>query len=154
PASSTNNAEPSLAPVQLPAKVFRVHWPASQTRYSFREGFRAKNQTTILNYTSILKDFGLKHLYRQTNISSPLISVYTDEAHARNVALCLARKYGAVCLVVGIDTAHLARGPVFRAADLLKDRELTSEEVWMHHSEYLVMYRIPAQAIREETVVG
>ncbi|KAF2470598.1 uncharacterized protein BDR25DRAFT_198431, partial [Lindgomyces ingoldianus] len=125
--------------------------PGSQTRYSFSEGFRAKNQTTILNYTSILTDFGIKHLYRQTNISSPLISVYTDESHARNVALAFSRKYGAGCMVVGIDTGHLARGPVFRAADLLKDREVTPEQSWLHYSEYLVMYRIPAQAIREET---
>lgn len=73
-----------------------------------------------------------------------------------------------------VDTRHLARGPVFRAADLIAaaeeekgDGEATgkvkgrrdscaksdSEEEWLHWGEYLLMYRVPAQAIRDQTPV-
>lgn len=75
--------------------------------------------------------------------------------------------------MVTVDPAHFARGPVFRAADLLREEpsgELAcsnnkkkgrrSEDVanvadeWLHWGEYLVMYRIPAQAIRDQTPIA
>lgn len=58
--------------------------------------------------------------------------------------------------MVKVDTRHFARGPVFRAADLLAGREgeMTAEERELHRGEYLIMYRIPAQAIVIETKVG
>ena len=65
-----------------------------------------------------------------------------------------------------VDTRYLARGPVFRAVDLLREGEgeggwasargVAAAErgaEWLHRGEYLVMYRIPAQAVRDETVV-
>jgi hypothetical protein len=100
--------------------VYRIHRPSAQTRYSFSTGFSAKNHTTILNYTSALSRFGLAHLNQQTNISSPFISVYDNLAHAEQVAKHWADKWGEEVLVVSVDTRHFARGPVFRAADLLK----------------------------------
>lgn len=100
--------------------MYRIHRASAQTRYSFSTGFAAKNQTTILNYTSALSRFGLAHLTQQTNISSPFISVYDCLAHAENVAQYLAEKWSEEVLVVSVDTGHFARGPVFRAADLLK----------------------------------
>lgn len=100
--------------------MYRVQRTIAQTRYSFSTGFTAKNQTTILNYTSALSRFGLAHLNRQTNISSPFISVYDDLSHAENVAKYLAETFSEEVLVVSVDTRHFARGPVFRAADLLK----------------------------------
>ncbi|KAF2023910.1 hypothetical protein EK21DRAFT_118324 [Setomelanomma holmii] len=155
---------PTSAPTAIPPLVYRVHHTSAQTRYAFSTGFSAKNQTTILNYTSALSRFGLAHLHQQTNISSPFISVYDNLAHAEAVARRFAAKYGEDTLVVTVDTAHLARGPVFRAADLLKDgggasngdgkgREKGGEE-WLHWGEYLVMYRIPAQAVRDQTPVA
>jgi hypothetical protein len=49
---------------------------------------------------------------------------------------------------------------VFRAADLLKDAEDSKVKKmeqesgeWLHWGEYLVMYRIPAQAIRDQTPI-
>ncbi|KAJ4368844.1 hypothetical protein N0V83_005926 [Neocucurbitaria cava] len=156
-----NTLSPSPSPpTAIPSLVYRVHRVNAQTRYAFSTGFSAKNQTTILNYTSALSRFGLAHLHQQTNISSPLISVYDNLAHAENVAKHWAKEKGEDTYVVTIDTQHLARGPVFRAADLLKDemaaggkKEVDGDE-WLHWGEYLVMYRIPAQAIRDQTPVA
>lgn len=139
-------------PTSIPSLVYRVHRTSAQTRYAFSTGFSAKNQTTIVNYTSALSRFGLAHLNHQTNISSPFISVYDDLAHAEAVAKHFADKYKEDTLVVTVDTRHLARGPVFRAADLLEKE--SGEESWLHYGEYLVMYRIPAQAIRDQTPVA
>jgi hypothetical protein len=132
-----------------------VHRNSSQTRYSFSTGFSSKNQTTIVNYTSALSRFGLAHLTRQTNISSPFISVYDNLAHAEAVAKHFGERYGEDTWVVTVDPTHFARGPVFRAADLLNEAA-GGEEVdgeWLHRGEYLVMYRIPPQAIRDETPI-
>jgi hypothetical protein len=132
-----------------------VHRTSSQTRYAFSTGFSAKNQTTILNHTLALSRFGLAHLNQQTNISSPFISVYDNSAHAEAVAKHFGEKFGEDTWVVTVDTRHFARGPVFRAADLLKDDGKGKEgREWLHWGEYLVMYRIPAQAIRDQTPVA
>jgi hypothetical protein len=135
----------------VPNFVYRVHRASAQTRYSFSTGFSAKNHTTILNHTSSLSRFGLAHINQQTNISSPFISVYDDLARAERVAHYFSQKYGEDTLVVTVDTHHLARGPVLRAADLLKDGTGREGEEWLHEGEYLVMYRIPMQAIRGQT---
>jgi hypothetical protein len=126
-----------------------------QTRYSFSTGFASKNQSTILSQNAQLKAFGLAHLNQQTNISSPLISVYDSYAHAEAVAKRWAEIKGR-CLLVEVDTKHLARGPVLRASDLLKEegKGRESEVDSVHKGELLVMYRIPAQAIRMETPFG
>jgi hypothetical protein len=145
---------PPSAPTAIPDLVYRVHRTSAQTRYSFSTGFSAKNHTTILNYTSALSRFGLAHLHQQTNISSPFISVYDKLTHAEVVARQFAQKYGEDTLVVTIDTRHLARGPVFRAADLLKEGGGVEGNEWLHEGEYLVMYRIPMQAIRDQTPVA
>ncbi|KAF2256960.1 hypothetical protein BU26DRAFT_546147 [Trematosphaeria pertusa] len=154
---------PQPPPTAIPPLVYRVHRSSAQTRYHFSTGFSAKNQTTIVNYTSALSRFGLAHLNHQTNISSPFISVYDNLAHAEAVAKHFASKYGEDTLVVTVDTKHFARGPVFRAADLLEREaekgaaegvEVPQEKVWLHWGEYLVMYRIPAQAIRDQTPVA
>ncbi|KAG9205208.1 hypothetical protein G6514_008785 [Epicoccum nigrum] len=160
-ATATLYAQPAPPPPQtpsppptIPSLVYRIHRPSAQTRYSFSTGFSAKNHTTILNYTSALSRFGLAHLNQQTNISSPFISVYDNLAHAEQVAKHWADKWGEEVLVVSVDTRHFARGPVFRAADLLKDAATGKADEWLHWGEYLVMYRIPAQAIRDQTPVG
>lgn len=151
---------PPSAPTAIPALVYRVHRTSAQTRYAFSTGFSSKNQTTILNYTSALSRFGLAHLHQQTNISSPFISVYDNLDHAESVAKHWAKEIGEDMTVVTVDTQHLARGPVFRAADLLKGemmggggKEGEGNE-WLHWGEYLVMYRIPAQAIRVQTPIA
>jgi hypothetical protein len=143
-------------PTSIPAYVYRVHRPGAQTRYSFGEGFRAKNQTTIVNYTSGLRRFAMAHLSGATNISSPLISVYDNQAQAERIAHHLSQKNGQETLVVKIDTRHFARGPVFRAADFLKEveAEMSPGERELHRGEYLIMYKIPPQAIVVETPVG
>lgn len=156
-ASSHPLAPPNTAPAAptaIPALVYRVHHASAQTRYHFSTGFSAKNQTTILNHTLALSRFGLAHLNQQTNISSPFISVYDNLAHAENVAKYFATKYGEDAYVVTVDTRHFARGPVFRAADLLKGGQGRERDEWLHWGEYLVMYRIPAQAIRDQTPVA
>ncbi|EUC48250.1 hypothetical protein COCMIDRAFT_71786, partial [Bipolaris oryzae ATCC 44560] len=167
----------TTAPTAIPPLVYRVHRSTSQTRYSFSTGFSAKNQTTIVNYTSALSRFGLAHLNQQTNISSPFISVYDNAAHAEAVARYFGERYQEDTWVVSVDPAHFARGPVFRAADLLRegggveaengggsgsssDRKKgrgvarDGSDEWLHWGEYLVMYRIPAQAIRDQTPVA
>ncbi|KAF1852030.1 uncharacterized protein K460DRAFT_362799 [Cucurbitaria berberidis CBS 394.84] len=152
-------AAPS-APTAIPPLVYRVHHASAQTRYAFSTGFSAKNQTTVLNYTSALSRFGLAHLHHQTNISSPFISVYDSRTHAENVAKHWTKEMGEDTFVVTVDTRHFARGPVFRAADLLKDemvgggKKEGDDNEWLHWGEYLVMYRIPAQAIRDQTPVA
>ncbi|KAF2636457.1 hypothetical protein P280DRAFT_552952 [Massarina eburnea CBS 473.64] len=150
--------QPSSPPTAIPTLLYRVHRAGAQTRYSFSTGFSAKNQTTIVNYTSALSRFGIAHLNHQTNISSPFISVYDTHSHAEAVAKHFTAKYGEDTYVVAVDTRHFARGPVFRAADLLAKEgelgELSAENMWLHQGEYLVMYRIPAQAVRDETPVG
>lgn len=80
--------------------------------------------------------------------------MYDNLAQAENVAKHFVQKYGEDTFVVTIDTRHLARGPVFRAADLLKDGKGDEQSEWRHWGEYLVMYRIPAQAIRDQTPVA
>ena len=56
---------------------------------------------------------------------------------------------------MAIDTERLARGPVFRAKDVLDGNEgLREEERWAHYSEYLVLHRIPGQAVIDEDVVS
>ncbi|USP80944.1 hypothetical protein yc1106_08218 [Curvularia clavata] len=173
PSSSPISSSPlasTSAPTAIPPLVYRVHRSGSQTRYSFSTGFSAKNQTTIVNYTSALSRFGLAHLNQQTNISSPFISVYDNLAHAEAVARYFGERYEEDTWVVTVDPAHFARGPVFRAADLL--RKEASDEIecsnnkkkgrglgdvadeWLHWGEYLVMYRIPAQAIRDQTPIA
>lgn len=165
-------------PTAIPPLVYRIHRSGAQTRYSFASGFSAKNQTTILNYTSALSRFGLAHLHQQTNISSPFISVYASLTHAEAVAKYWADVWGEEVLLVTVDSRHFARGPVFRAVDLLAEEEKIEDslggvcgavgkgksrgigmmdrecEDWLHWGEYLVMYRIPAQAIRDQTPFG
>lgn len=99
-----------------------------------------------------------------------------------------ARYLGEEVLVVEIDTAYLGRGPVVRAADLLRgEKEAGNEggvdgasgrrdsavsrgsaassggvvrgregdgDAWLHEGEYLIMYRIPMQAVRGQMVVA
>lgn len=127
PSISASNRGPT-APAHLPLHVYRVHRPSAQTRYSFGTGFRSKNQTTIVNLLSILNNFGLAHLTAATNISSPLISVYDDPLHAERMAHYISRCYGEETWVVKVDTRHLARGPVFRAANLLEESWREKEE--------------------------
>jgi hypothetical protein len=93
-------------------------------------------------------------LHHQTNISSPFISVYDNLSHAESVAKHFTQKYGEDTFVVTVDTRHLARGPVFRAVDLLKNSGAKEGDDWLHCGEYLVMYRIPAQAVRDQTPVA
>ncbi|KAH9875383.1 hypothetical protein J1614_004875 [Plenodomus biglobosus] len=174
--STTTTTTPPPPPPSIPPLVYRIHHPSSQTRYSFATGFSAKNHTTILAFTTSLSRFGLAHLHQQTNISSPFISVYDDRAHAEAVARSMAPVWREDALLVTVDTRYLARGPVFRAVDLL--REVGDGEAGMakarpgaeakrggpgmggldeealHRGEYLVMYRIPAQAVRDQTVVA
>ncbi|KAF2114695.1 hypothetical protein BDV96DRAFT_522445, partial [Lophiotrema nucula] len=142
-------AQPST-PKVIPQSVYRVQHTKMQTKYSFSEGFRAKNQTTILNQCSNLSNFGVAHLNHQTNISSPFISVYASQCHAYSIAEQMARNLGEKVSVVEVDTGYLARGPVFRAEDVIGERiaQWGEEERRLHHTEYLIMYRIPAQAIR------
>jgi hypothetical protein len=81
--------------------------------------------------------------------------VYDTLAHAEAVAKHFGERYREDTWVVTVDPAHFARGPVFRAADLLR-KSASGGEVegeWLHWGEYLVMYRIPPQAIRDETPV-
>ncbi|CBX93480.1 predicted protein [Plenodomus lingam JN3] len=80
--------------------------------------------------------------------------------------------------IVSVDTNYLARGPVFRAVDLLRGEEGEErgkrgkgragrrdsargdggvgelDDETLHRGEYLVMYRIPPQAVRDQTVVA
>lgn len=142
-----------IVPVQVPSVVYRVHRAGSQTRYSWGTGFAAKNQTTIVNYPSIRDRFGLAHLNQQTNISSPFVSVYRSLSHAEAVARFFAERHNEDTYVVTIDTNHLPRGPVFWAASILQGQMLSPEERWLHEGEYLVMYRIGPQAIRDETLI-
>lgn len=85
--------------------------------------------------------------------------MYDNHGHAEDVANYFSQKYGEDTYVVTIDTQHLARGPVFRATDLLKigGKENGGKEAgneWLHRGEYLVMYRIPPQAVRDQTPVA
>lgn len=68
----------------------------------------------------------------------------------------MSERYGEETTVVAVDTRHFARGPIFRAADLLigKEAELSMAEWELHQGEYLIMYKIPPQAIRTEMAVG
>ena len=44
---------------------------------------------------------------------------------------------------------------MFRAKDVLDGNEgLREEERWAHYSEYLVLHRIPGQAVIDEDVVS
>ncbi|KAF2273334.1 uncharacterized protein EI97DRAFT_161578 [Westerdykella ornata] len=143
-------------PASLPTYVFRVHRAGAQTKYDFSSGFRSKNQTTIINTTAILDQFAMAHINGQTNISSPFISVFDSYTHAEDMARYFAQKYGDEMKVIQIDTHHLARGPVFRVADILegKMQVMGRMEEELHKGEYLIMYRIPAQAVVSETPVG
>lgn len=157
PFSSSNSQTCVTTTNGVPPFVYRVHRPSAQTRYSFGEGFRSKNQTTIVNYTSILSTFSLAHLHGATNISSPFISAYDNLSQAMRIAEYYSQKYDEETWVVKIDTRHLARGPVFRADAILADEgkeELTGWDAELHRGEYLIMYRIPPQAIVDETPVG
>lgn len=168
--SSQYSTSPSVyeptqpTPTAIPDRFYRVHHEKAQTLYDFGTGFSAKNQTTILNYTTSLCRFGLAHIHQQTNISSPFISVYDNLAHAEHVARNWAQHKQHATFVVTIDTRHLARGPIFRAADLLRGESernevnLSSREAagneWLHWGEYLVLYRIPPQAVQNQTPIA
>ncbi|OAK93672.1 hypothetical protein IQ06DRAFT_235942, partial [Phaeosphaeriaceae sp. SRC1lsM3a] len=150
-------AIPAPPPGSVPTLVYRVHHPSARTSYSFSSGFKAKNHTTILSTTSQLSRFGLAHIHFATNISSPFISAYDNKDHAERVARWMASKWGEETLIVEIDTQYLARGPVLRAADLLREEEKGLQEIhsaWLHEGEYLFMYSIPIQAVRGHTVVS
>jgi hypothetical protein len=131
-----------------------VHRASAQTRFSSLTGFDAKNHSTILSFTAPLSRFSDAHLHQQTNISSPFISVYDTLAQAEEVAHRFARMYREDTHVMTIDTNHLARGPVFRAADLLKQDSGDEGMEWLHEGEYLFMYRIPIQAVRGQRLVA
>ncbi|KAH5402908.1 hypothetical protein HBI23_192090 [Parastagonospora nodorum] len=149
----TSPPSPPAPPASIPALLYRVHHTSAQTQYSFSTGFRAKNQSTVLCGTTPLARFGLAHLHHQTNISSPFISMYDNLARAEQVALYFEQKYpGEEVWIVTIDTKHLAWGPVFRAADILKG-EADNRQGWVHEGEYLVLYTVPKQAVRVETLM-
>jgi hypothetical protein len=63
PASPTSPSQ-----VHIPRYVYRVHRPSAQTRYSFGEGFRSKNQTTIVHQLAILDTVSF---YSASNPPSP-----------------------------------------------------------------------------------
>ncbi|KAF9738036.1 hypothetical protein PMIN06_008509 [Paraphaeosphaeria minitans] len=151
--SDPTPSDSSLHPSCIPPFVYRVHRASAQTAYDFGTGFRAKNQTTIISERSHLSRFGLAHLNQQTNVSSPFISVYRSQAHAEEVARHFARLHDEDTWVVTIDTNHLSRGPVFWAGNLLEGQEVTASQAWLHEGEYLFLYRIGAQAIRDQTRV-
>ncbi|KAF2689445.1 hypothetical protein K458DRAFT_462460 [Lentithecium fluviatile CBS 122367] len=160
--STQANTEPPT-PDSIPPFVYRAHRTGARTTYHFSAGFASKNQNTVMYTSDNLLRFGMAHLNRQTNISSPFISVYDSYTQAEAVAKHFAEKYHENTWVVTVDTRQFARGPVFRAADLMNmegasdagNRNGSAEEnAWLHHGEYLVTYRIPAQAIREEVQVG
>ncbi|KAF2200522.1 hypothetical protein GQ43DRAFT_70119 [Delitschia confertaspora ATCC 74209] len=141
-------------PTAVPRTVYRVDYMSSQTTFNKTDGFRARNQTTIINTPSTLQKYAMPHLAWQTNFSSPFISVFADKQHAERWARTFAEKNGDKCYVVSVDTTKLARGPIFRAADLLADVELSPAEESMHFSEYLVLHRIPGMALIEEIIVS
>lgn len=149
PAVHSYTAQVSLT--HVPRHVYRVHRPSSQTSYTPHDGFRARNNSTQIKAPSALSKFGLAHIFCQTNISSPFISVYDNQAHAEAVAKKFAYDYREDTFVVTVDTLHLCRGPIFRVANLLEGVGLgvAPEEAWRHAGEYLVMYRIPAEACSE-----
>lgn len=151
PTSLTIPTSPTSTPPNIPPFVYRVQLPNSRTSYAFNLGLRAKNQTTILNTTSLISQFTLAHINAQTNVSSPLIALYDNFAHAERVASYFAEKLGCQVKVVTIDTKYLGRGPVFWARDIIKEREKTE---WLHSGELLVTYQIPVRALTAETPVG
>ncbi|KAF2848744.1 hypothetical protein T440DRAFT_400506, partial [Plenodomus tracheiphilus IPT5] len=155
PQQLTTHPTPS-PPRSIPQLLYRIHRPTSQTRYSFATGFISKNQSTILSISTSVSRFGLAHLHQQTNISSPFISVYDDLAHAESVAGWMARMGGGEVVVVCVDSRYLGPGPVFRAEDLLRGEAGGGGGggEWLHRGEYLVMYRIPVQAVRDQRVVA
>lgn len=79
--------------------------------------------------------------------------MYDDLARAERVARYFEQKYpGEGVWIVTIDTKYLAWGPVFRAADILKG-EADNIQGCLHEGEYLVLYTVPRQAVRVETLV-
>jgi hypothetical protein len=65
-----------------------------------------------------------------------------------------AQLYREETTIVRIDTSHLARGPLFRAANLLDWNTLSDMDKMLHQGEYLIMYKVPPQAITVETPIG
>jgi hypothetical protein len=147
---------PEPPPTVVPKTVYRVDYSGSQTTFSPTAGFLARNQSTIINTPQQIQRFAIPHLLWQSNISSPFISVFADKEHAERWARDLAERNNSNSLyyVVAIDTEKLARGPIFRAADILAGRVLSEMEEGLHFSEYLVLHRIPGQALREEIIVS
>lgn len=149
PPQSPNPPSPSHA--ALPPFVYRVQVPKSRTAYAFNTGLRAKNQTTILNTTRLISQFTLAHINEQTNISSPLIALYDNQAHAERVAYLWAERLQCQVMLITIDTKYLGRGPVFWARDIIHDREKTE---WLHTGELLVTYQVPVRALLNEVPIG
>ncbi|KAF1917149.1 hypothetical protein BDU57DRAFT_575886 [Ampelomyces quisqualis] len=154
PSSTSTTSTTSDVPACVPHYVYRVHHPSAQTKYSFGAGFSSKNHSTIIPELAIADRFGLAHLHGATNISSPLISVVATLGQAERLAACVAAKFPDEDVsVVKIDTAHFARGPVWRAEYMLQREGKGREKEWAHEGEYLVTYWVPGQAIVSETVV-
>ncbi|KAF2745954.1 hypothetical protein M011DRAFT_128070 [Sporormia fimetaria CBS 119925] len=152
--SRTTTAQTPSPPSCLPPYVYRLHFPTSQTKYPDETGgFRSKNQSTHPQRLDRARTFATAHLKGQTNVSSPFVSVFDNLNHAKTMALSYAQHLDMEITLVTIDTTRLARGPIFRAQDVLRP----SDAGWdhpMHKGEYLLLHRVPGHACVEEMYVG
>jgi hypothetical protein len=138
---------------ELPQYLYRVHRTGAQTYYDFSHGFKAKFQKAILSHKMDTDRQARDHLTGRTNIASPFISAYADASRAEAVAKYFADKYQTNTSVVKINTQHLARGPIWRAIDILAGVTLNSMDHWLHEGEYLIFLKVPPEAIVSETFI-
>lgn len=134
--------------------LYRIQYEGCATTYSPHSGLTAKDTSTF--YTDcddIYIDFGgavEDHLCWRKHYDSPFISVFGNKQHAENWALDWSKRHhDKICQVFEIKASKLVRSYIFSAHEIRENLPLqVSEKAEASiKDEYLICYRIPAQAI-------
>ncbi|KAL8937602.1 MAG: hypothetical protein Q9216_004342 [Gyalolechia sp. 2 TL-2023] len=150
-------------PNALPAHLYRVQYPGSQTFLS-GDGLEARD-TNVFYPTDRMQEFGQSIVNQLTwghRGAQPYISCFSDEEHAHNWALKepwtgtsnprRARDW----TVLTIDTSLMSGTKVFKLSHLVQALHLfLPDKASQHiHGGYLCLYTVPTSAIVKQASAG
>ncbi|KAI1308019.1 hypothetical protein F5Y03DRAFT_350853 [Xylaria venustula] len=143
-------------PSELPSHLYRIQYPASQTRYT-DEGLRAADTTTTYSSREVFGDSVRRHFTWKDRRRSSFISLFSDESYAKNWG-CKEPWLGAEATqeddwrLFSIDTNLLKDTVVFKLSRLVDFLNLKLPEKAEKHIEggYICLHKIPRSAIVQE----
>ncbi|WEW61790.1 hypothetical protein PRK78_007286 [Emydomyces testavorans] len=134
----------------VPPRLYYVRHARSQAYDDFSGGFRARDYGRFYPYSDTQAEFSKSvenHLDWSSREPSPYLSVMSDRNHADNFALVMQSRTGYVAEVYEINARRLNTSYIFNVPYLMEELRLSVRPDAMNASEYLVLHRIPGQAV-------